>query len=273
MEDHPMSVALTPDDPGFVDVHQLRLEAGWFDVAKALTRVFLGHLVIVGGTIIGIGIVVLVALSLAESARKSTKTVNIAFEFACWGGLGFAFLSVLYGYGMIFVGQWRCLKNAPERCGAKWLMLACITCLLMGPALNTMCSLGGVQEAPQFRKGPGEFKLPQFSPSVRNMQIAGTGIGMLSQLLFLWFLRSVARCFGDEGRMLHVTVFVIVQALLFGAVIYVGFFELELLFEPTVLIGLGIGGTIAFFWYLYLLVSVRRCIIEGMEYTHSPLYG
>jgi hypothetical protein len=264
-----MSVALSPDDPGFVDVHQLRLEAGWFEVAKGLSKVLVGHLLLIVGAAACGGLVALVAYGLM--AERAGKTTNLAFEAVCYLGLGLLCISSLFGYGKILVGMWKCLKHAPERCGARWVMFACITCLVMGPTLNSAASLGGVSRQPEFRRGPREFRLPEFSPSVRNLQVASSAVGTLSYVLFLLFLRAVARCFGDTARATHVLTYLFVQAILFAGTLYVLFLEPDKLLEPLTLVLLGGGWVISFFWYLYLILSIRLCIGQGIKYMLSPL--
>jgi hypothetical protein len=266
-----MEVALTPDDPGFVDVHQLRVEHGWFDVAKGLRKTLAGHLLVVGGAMLSCGLIAALIVSLMHE-KKTGKSANLAFEAGVWLGIGLLCISVLWGYGKILLGMWMCLKHAPERCGAKWVMFVSITCLITGPAFNVASSFGGINKQPEFRRGPNEFKLPEFSPSVRNLQIACNVVGMLGYVMFVLFLRAVARCFGDAQRASTVMAFLIFQGVLFAASLYVILLEPMLLIdEPMVPIGIGLGWICSGLWFLYLLASIRRCIIDGMEYTHSPL--
>ncbi len=266
-----MNVALSPDDPGFVDIHQLRLEHCWQDVGKALTKILVGHLLIILGTITSAGLIALFVISLT---KKDGKGVNLAFEAVCWLAVGLLCICVLWGYGKILLGQWMCLKYAPERCGARWVMFACITCMLMGPTCNTICSFGGVQQAADFRRGPRDFKMPKFDPSVRNMQIGCSAISLLSYVLFMIFLRSVARCFGDTGRATHVVIFLLVQAALFALSVFIVYDTIEeqkLRFDPEILMFLGIGWLVSGIWYLYLIFSIRMCIKEGLQWLQSPL--
>jgi hypothetical protein len=267
-----MNVALTPDDPGFIDLHQLRLEHCWLDVRKALTKILVGHLLIILGAAASGALVVLFVWSLQQ--KDQPKAINLAFEAVCWLALGLLALCSLWGYGKILLGQWMCLKYAPERCGARWVMFACITCMLMGPTFNTISTIGGVKQPPEIRRGPREFRLPKIDPSVRNMQISATAVSLISYVLFMIFLRSVARCFGDTGRATHVMVFLFVQAVLFLTTLYVAYdmiTELKMRFDPEFLIAIGLGWLISGLWYLYLIFSIRMCISEGMELMRSPL--
>lgn len=269
-----MHVALTPDDPGYVDIHQLRLEHCWQDVAKALTKILVGHLLIIIGFAASGTLLVLFIISLTQ--KDQTKGMNLAFEAVCWIALGLLALCTLWGYGKILLGQWMCLKYAPERCGARWVMFACITFMLMGPTCNLICSFGGVKQAADFRHGPRDFKMPKFDPSVRNMQIGCTAISLISYVLFMIFLRSVARCFGDTGRATHVLIFLLVQGLLLAATVFVVYdliTQPKPFFEPDTLAALGIGWALSGFWYLYLILSIRLCIGEGMKMMQSPLEG
>lgn len=266
-----MEVALTPDDPTFVDVHQLRVEHGWFVVAKGLMKILFGHLLIIFGSGLSAGLVVVLALSLMGD-KKAGKSTNLAFEAGVWIGVGLLLISVLWGYGKILLGMWMCLKHAPERCGAKWVMFLSMSCLVTGPAFDVASSIGGVNKQPEFRRGPKEFKLPEFSPSVRNLQIACSAVSTLGYVMFVLFLRSVARCFGDVQRASTVMAFLVFQGLLLVASLYVVLLEpMLLLDEPMVPIAIGLGWLGSGLWFLYLLVSIRRCVVDGMEYSYSPL--
>ena len=263
-----MSVALTPDDPAAIDVFQLRVEAGsWNNVAQGLTRILMGYVIIVLGALVGVGMITLAVANL-KGANKSSL---LAFEAICWVGVSVVILTSVVGYGMIIRGQWSCLKNTPDRHGAKWLMFACMTCLLMGPTLNTAFSYGGVKRMPDFHRGPRHLKMVEFDSATIHLQVASGAVSLASGLLFLGFLRAVARCFGDVRRMARVNLYLLATGLLLGGTVYLAFGARDTFMLPGVLLFLGVGWVVSFFWYLYLLLTIRFCITEGLRHTVSPL--
>jgi hypothetical protein len=264
-----MSYAVTPDDPGYVDVLQLRVESGWYEVANGLTRMLLGNLIIMGSWFVGVGLFVLAFFGIPG---KNDKLINdVYFEVTCYGAVALILLGSSWGYGMIVLGQWKCLKNASERHGCRWLIFSSMTCVLMGPTLNIGCSWGGVKNQPNFQRGARNFKMVEFSQSTRYLQMASSGITMTSVLLFVLFLRAVARCFGDTARVFRVNLYLVFMGLLLGGSIYVGYNRPDLLFRNEIALGILGGWVLSGLWFLYLLLTVRLCIADGMHYLKSPL--
>src|SRR5262249_53894964 len=149
--------------------------------------------------------------------------------------------------------------------GAKWLMFSCITCLLMGPALNTTSSLGGVRSSPNFRQGPRGLKVPEFSESTRYFHLASSGISFLSLTLFVAFLRTIARCFGDTGRHTHATIYLVYVVLLSGGTLLMIAGMLDVVAHPEYLLVLGGGWVVSGVWFLVLVLSLRLCIGESLH--------
>jgi hypothetical protein len=175
------------------------------------------------------------------------------------------------GYGFIVAGKWRCLMNAPERRGSRWLIFACITCLLMGPALNVAAGLMGLKRAPDIRRGPDGIMRAQFTEFGTGMIIAGAVVGLSSYALFILFLRAVAQCFDDKARTDFITTFLVLATLMAGATLYVVIKAQHLLARPPIVYGLLGGWAILFLGYLSLIVSIRNCIGRGMGELRSPL--
>jgi hypothetical protein len=264
-----MSVDLMCDEPGFVDVAQLRLEAGWLEVGRGLTKILVGCLLLIGGPVVAVSLCVLLVVSLP--GKPITKANLLAFEAVFWLGVAIVVLCGIFGYWKILAGVWKCLKHAPERCGARWLMFCCMTCMTMGPALNMAFGWGCVKRAPTFQRGPDGLKLLQLDESFRVKQVACITIFLTSLALFILFLRSVARCFGDTGRVTHVTVYWIVWGLFLGWAGYVFVLNPDELLKLETWVLLGAGFAISFLWCLYLVLSIRLCISSGMQYMRSPL--
>ena len=264
-----MSIAIDQAEPIYLDVQNLRMEAGWYEVAKGLNRIFLGYLFLV----LGMGIIGgLVGFAVAHMvAKPNDKGAMLGFEVTCMVAIGAVILLTGYCYGKIVLGHWNCLKHAPERYGAKWMIFACITCVVMGPALNVSCSVGGVQKQAEFRRGPKGFKMPQFDQTTRYMQMASSAIALTSFLLFMGFLRAVALCFSDQARATHVTIYIVYFGLLWIGTYFLLFTKPGLLLQPPILVALGMGWVVSFFWHMVLIFLVRATINHRLELVKSPL--
>jgi hypothetical protein len=265
-----MSIAVEPENRIYLDLQNLRHEYGWPEVAKGLGRILLGYVLLMVGLGVIVALIGYTAVSL--KARHGDKTALLIFEVACMVGLGLAFLLLLACGWMIGKGgYWRCLKYSPERYGAKWMIFTSMTCLTMGTALNMSCSFAGVQRQPEFRKGPDGFQMPEFDPNTRIMQLACTGVGLASFVLFMGYLRAVALCFNHQSRGVHVVIFLCYFGLLWGGSYYLVITKSPMLTQPRVLLALGVGWVVAFFWKLLLIFLVRASVTWRLELVRSPL--
>jgi hypothetical protein len=265
-----MSFAEVEEEGQQTNADLLRMEFGWREVSSGLGRILLGNFIVIGGTALCVGLVVYAIFNMA-GGKAQDQVPKLGYVWAFY--IGFSALSLvwLFGYGMIVTGQWRCLMNAPERRGAKWLMFACMTGLLMGPALNVAAGATGLDKGPDYRRGPAGFVRVKFSPTARKMQTASGVLGFSSYIFFILFLRAVARCFEDRARLAHVTFYLLVSSVLIAATLYVAMADPKLLTNPQVLLGLGVGWVVAFIWYLCLVGVMRSCIAQGMSQVRSPL--
>jgi hypothetical protein len=264
-----MSFADTQEENPPSNIDRLRMEFGWHEVSRGLGRILLGYFVALGGTVLCVVLVVYALLNLGGTQNKDGPYLGYVWAFY----IGFSALSLiwLFGYGMIVAGQWRCLMNAPERSGAKWLMFACMTGLLMGPALNVGACVAGIEQPPNYRRGPAGFTRVKFTHTGTQMQVGSGLLSFSSFVFFILFLRAVARCFEDPVRLAHVTLYLVVSGVLTAATLFVGLGSPKLLAERPVVIGLGAAWIVAFIWYLCLIGVMRGCIIHGMSQIRSPL--
>jgi hypothetical protein len=268
-----MSFAVAPDNPALPAPDQeLRAEFGWHEVRNGLARILLGHLIMVVGTVVGLGLVIMAIVKLGTVPHGRTPgKPDLNMIWAFYGGLGLFGVVGLYGYGVIMAGKFRCLLSAPERCGAKWMIFASITCLMMGPALNFVSGISGVDHTPDFGRGPDGFRNVRLTEFGGHLQLAGAFIGAASQVFFLLFLRAVARCFRDTFRVVSVNLLLLVQLSLMSGALFLRFSRPVLLDQPRVLLWLGAIWLFVFLWYLYLIVSIRKCIKAGLGQVRSPL--
>jgi hypothetical protein len=265
-----MDYAMVQEEPvSSSNADHLRTEFGWGEVSTGLGRICLGYGILIGGTLLGVALVVFAVYSLMTTANAGPKNLTFVWIFYIGGSL----ISTigLIGYGVILAGKWRCLMGAPERHGAKWLMFGCMTCIVMGPALNVVTAVTGVAKAPDFKRGAAGFKQMQFSKLGGVMQLAGAGISLGSLAFFLLFLRAVARCFDNTPAVAHVTLFMLVMGLLIGGTAFVLYGHPKLLVQPRILLGLAGGWVVGFFWYLVLMGKMRGCINAGLNEIRSPL--
>jgi hypothetical protein len=264
-----MSVFLAQDESAPPDnMELLRSECGWTDVAQGLARILMGYAILIGGALFGIGLIAGAVVMLTAPGHKPDDKVHI---WIFYGGLALLSMTGLFAYGTLMAGKLRCLMGAPERNNAKWLMFACMACLVMGPVLNIVTGMTGVSKGPEFKEGAAGFKLIKYTSLGRTMQLACAAIGLASQVCFLFFLQAIARSFEDGRCASHVTFYLVVVLILITGTLALPFAAPKLLLKPAVLIALGIGWAISGVWYLFLIAKVRLCIVNGMKQIKSPL--
>lgn len=284
------TVAQSFGPPPVVEEH--RVEFGWQDVGSGLLRIVLGYSLSVVGVILGVGVILLVT-PLQDDEPALLKMKRNETELIALAGLGVIGLAGMVSYAWIMVGKWRCLMNAPERHNAKWLMFASMTCIVMGPALGGVsASLGGgsrIESRDRDEKG-GSSKATQRSSrghsksfmtgasehlTVRDtsgiLNIASSALGLLSGVLFLLFLRAVARCFDDEARVRLVEVYLLVSLLAAGGTFFVVLAQPKLVASGTFLLGLAGGWLLEFVFFLVVILKVRGSILRGLRDQHAPL--
>src|SRR5205807_7013878 len=115
----------------------------------------------------------------------------------------------------ILVGHWRCILNVPDRCGARWMIFICMTCIIGGPALHTATGyLSGGKEIDvrRLERSIQRGEKPELPPGVLTLQLTCSVIEGLGTLFFLLFLRAVATCFDDRGRVRLVEAYILFLA-------------------------------------------------------------
>jgi hypothetical protein len=250
-----------PTDDQKTAREHLQFELGWTEVRRGLGLILRGYFLIIGGAILlGVAIAVLLMIEVKER-NKIPWQVREVGPFL---GLALFGILCLYAYGCIVVGHWRCLMNVPERCGARWLMFGCLTCILAGPALNFAAGFTGVQTQPKIERGLDGIKDVKYSTEGAVMQIGSIGVAILGNVLFILFLRAIARCFEDSGRVILVNLYLLFTGLLLAGSIYLPFAKVNpALFLPYVL-ALGMGWVLNFFGYLAVVFIIRWGITSGL---------
>jgi hypothetical protein len=227
-------------------VERLRMEAGWVGVREGLGRILVGYYVLFFGTTVTVLFMMLALGDLLKSSESDTTKVGAIW--ALWISVAVIGLIQLYGFVTILKGKWACLLNSPERGGARWLIFACMICIVMGPVLNLICSFGGV---------PRADKLAALLNMYTVLQLAGIALSLASSILFVLFLRAVVSCFGDEGSVSHLNLFLFLDGVLTATVVFLFVTDPEVFFQPGTVLGMiGCGFGVAV-WYLYLLARVH----------------
>lgn len=267
----------------------LRSELGWKEVASGLAKILYGYCLILVVGLIFIVMTLLLAYFTAPPARGQSAVPiqrNIAMWWTLGLGLGSMFLLSLYTYIQIFVGKVRCAIHAPERCGARWFIFACILTIVVGPVLSTIESVSAQINAPSAAKQEEELRQLQrqlgsdgdmegFVGFLRGRitvtQIVGALVSMGTSVFFVLFLRAIGNCFEESRLTVMADLYLMFSALLMGFTIFLVFFAG--FNRSTLLIAgvLGLGGLISLAWYFGLIVYTRCLILNRIASLRSPL--
>jgi hypothetical protein len=241
---------------------QAALETGWQQISKGLSLVVRGYLVLVIGGALGAVLVWLAdgggpPLPGLEVSRADSDSLLL---------LGVLTLGVtaLLSYGLVLVGQWRCLMYAPQRQSAKELMYVCINVVLLASLLNLVgaCADGNGAYAALKHAWDETEELDLHSPGVL-LQFGGAGLGLFASLVFSQFLRNVAGCFNDRARMRNVDLNLAFVGLLLGG--SAGTLFLVHRLKAELLPWLAGGWLVCLAWHLLLVLGVRHCVEEGLR--------
>jgi hypothetical protein len=262
----------------------LDFEFGWPAVRTGLHSMLLGYLVSVGMGLFAVALALWVVTTILQ-AQGLGDIVDAAMVL--YAGIGILFLMGVLSLSLIIKGQIRCLINAPERCGARWLMFSSALCVVLGPALNiTSAFVGSPAKAPPAvasRDKNGEavaevrLALREYGASLMArdgrayVSLAGDVGSLLSGVFFVLFLRAVARCFDDTVRVRIAELYLLLTGVLFAVTLYLFLNPLEFLNHPQWILGLVGGWFVAGWWYFLLLISTSSCIAEGLARRRPPL--
>jgi hypothetical protein len=104
----------------------------------------------------------------------------------------------LVGYGLVLVGQWRCLTYAPQGHGAKELQFACLLCTLIAPPCFVVAYyLGGAELYPAIPHDPAALRAAGLLSPAVVFPVAGLVLALVSSLLFSGYARAVGRYLRD----------------------------------------------------------------------------
>ncbi len=240
---------------------------GWREVCKGLYGILCGYLVIFGSLIGAAALLVLVIVQAAAEHPHDGKGGILSLLIV---GAIVLVLLILAGYGVIIRSQWRCLRNAPEHCGAKWWIFGTMICIVAGPVMGAATSLAGAPDqqvvVPQndkaavpmtFREALAESKK---AGAAAPMKIISSFVGLLGQVFFILFLRSVALAFDDQFRARFAEMYLLLTGSLFAGLVGLIVSPDIFLAKPMLLFLLASGGVISAIWYFVLIISTCFCI-------------
>jgi hypothetical protein len=241
---------------------------GWSEVRRGLGLVLRGYILVILSAIL---LVVSVVVILGMDAKDRAKIPWQIRDIGLFLGLGLFGLICLYCYGCVIVGYWRCLMNAPERRGARWLMFGTLTCILAGPGMSLASSLTGINKQPKFEKGVAGLRDFKMSQEATIMQVGSAGVQVLGSVLFVLFLRAVANCFNDRFRVTLLDIYLVFSLVLTAGTIGISLYvrDLDALIKYVPILGL--GWVVNLFAYLVIIMIIRGGISKGLSKLTPPL--
>jgi hypothetical protein len=163
----------------------------WKGIRQGLSLAMLGYL----------GFVVLAVPCLVLALPRGgsiVELVGLDAEFASSLGWALVELGALGGYGLVLLGQWRCLVHAQQAHAAKDIQFACVLCGLLAPACFAASQyLGGADNYVLLGRGIGSLDDLRILAGGGVLQLVGVLIVLLNILLFTSFARAVRRSLGE----------------------------------------------------------------------------
>jgi hypothetical protein len=251
----------------------LRMELGWEEVAKGLTRVLCGYGVWVVGGVMGVVLALVPLLEMGTKFRPDKLTV--AHMWYMYAGLGLVSVASLFANGLILAGQWKCVLNASERGWARWWMFLCLVTLAMGPALSIASTFGGLQKAPELARGMNGLQQVRYTTVGIILQLTSYGFGILYVVSFCLFLQASADCMRSWKHVRLVNLFL---SFFVPLAVVTAYLAVRITVDPTQITKLGkplmfvgLGWVVSFFSWLLLMALVRGCILQTMGLVRNPL--
>jgi hypothetical protein len=278
---------LVPYESEYQLDRQENTEIGWYEVGRGLRLILFGYFMWF--------VIIALAVWVLFAAMDVTKQLRNANPKIKWGeiigmfGIFILGLVALWSYWLVILGQWRCL-NAPERSGAKWFIFVCMTCIILVPILDIASSfLGAGDNFRHIQKGVEGMGKISFKGTGGFMQMLSGILGFVSYMCFLFFLRAIARCFKDPWRTMNVNLCILFNIVLTAGTVYFTLTMTDVFSKPELfrkafkgdlnvikrelllLVGIVVGSVLSFFWYLWLIASMRRCILTNTRYKPAAV--
>ncbi len=250
--------------------------AGWEEVKKGLLSILGGYALTLLSLFIFLGLLLTVAVQVTTATAVTTQKSNDAAT-VLYVGAGILLLSGLASFYLIIRGKWRCLMNAPEHCGVKWMMFVSLLCVAAGPPLSAASSFatdpppGEARTAQDVEKMRPNEKLKHYRDAVAPhdavgyVRLASSFVSLLSTVFFVLFLRGVSLSFNDQTRARIVEGYLVLLGAVAAGTAAVVVNPAMLLTFPEALFLLAGGWLLSFAGYLFLIVNTCACIAVGLE--------
>ncbi len=248
----------------------LCVELGWKEVAKGLTKILIGYAIWVVGYVLGVGLVLLPLIQ-ANFKLESTR-MGIPQLWMFYAGLGILSVTGMLSCGIVMGGKWKCMINASERNNCRWLLFVCVASLAMSMALGLLSSLAGLKIQPEFSRGVAGLGRMRFSTVGVVFNLSSVGLCMAYGCTFALFLRSVAQCMDSRWHVRLVDLFLSFFVPLTIASVFLTYRVItgdEQMIKPLLFVGVGWIGCFAF--WIYMIASVRRCILRTLDKVKDPM--
>jgi hypothetical protein len=292
---------VVPEEP---DPHYAPQEYGWPEVRNGLHSILAGYLISIGLVLLAAGVIAYLVYSLMTSQDMLDTVIDAAMIlYLTWAVM---IVGGLYSLYLVIRGKMKCLINAPERCGAKWLMFSSILFFVFGPALDILSKFVGSDAKSHSRSSKAVAALMQgmhdYSEALVELRpraylaVAGNLSNLMSVVLFVLFLRQVAHCFEDSARMRLAEFYLAFTALLLAGTVFlvVRLVQVlqgvplptpgmgqpltlpphvlrELQMIPMAALLLGSGWLLALVWYFLLIISTSMGIAERLHCRPRPV--
>lgn len=261
------SPAVSWNDSGNSVMH-LRTRAKWHEIGRGLQLSLLGSIFLLLGGVPG----VLIAWVAAYGGPGWQSRLGMLGEAQSAEVVGLALLAIaaLVGGGLILLGRWLCLTNAPQRHGAKELMFTCLLASVVGLTLLAAAHyLGGARNYALFHRGPDSLELHDFLRSSGTLQLLGLALLLGSSILFSRFLHGAARYFEDAPRARRLDGYFVILCFMLGGTGGVFLFPRGSEHRATALAVAAGCWLLCFLANFYLVADARRGIAAALARRRS----
>jgi hypothetical protein len=236
----------------------------WEEMRQGLLLAIAGHAVLFFLGIPGL-------VFLGPHGDTVITRIGLAAEDAQPVGLTLTGTAALLGYGLVVLGQWRCLICAPQGNGAKELLFACLLCSLLAPVFPALAHLlGGAGNYPALLRGPAGLPDLQFLKGAGLVQLIGALLALASVLLFSAFARAAERYLGDTSRAHGVVCFFLFVLFLLGGTAGV-FMHARHRVPPGVWTCVGVGWLLCLFWHTVVLHGASQSMVRFLRQRRSRI--
>jgi hypothetical protein len=242
---------------------------GWQEISKGLALVVGGYCVLIAGGLLA-SLTIALACGWGPAPLRQSMTQENRDDLLLLGLLMVG-LTALLSYGLVLLGQWRCLMYAPERQGARELMYVCLNLVVIASLMNVAGGvLDGARTYAALRQGAAWVERLDWRGAGTLLQLGSAVVGLLASLIFSQFLRTVASCFNDRTRVRSVDFNLAFLGLLLGGSCGTFLYVQRLASKTEMLPWLAAGWLLCFGWHLWLVNRVRQSVRNALQEEPKP---